>query len=167
MFLPAGTLLSQATGAPATFDGQVINRSNGQPLAGVEIKLHGSVPISKNPWEYQQYSGTSGADGRFVIRGIVPGEYFISTARLGYSFDHPELGDEKDNRPKRLAPGESTHSVLFMMPLPVITGRVLDSKGVPVEHVDVHAIGTEDSNTRRRTIGASSAWLSMDPALTW
>lgn len=145
MLLPAGTMLSQTSGAPATFDGQVMNRSNGQPLAGVEIKLHGSTPISKAPWEYQQYSVISGSDGRFVISGIVPDKYFISAARQNYMLDQPESGGEKNNRPKRLAPGESTHGVLFMVALPVITGRVLDSKGVPVEHVDVHAIGTEDS----------------------
>ena len=145
MLLPSETLLSQTADAPAIFDGQVMNRSNGQPLAGVEIKLHGSVAISRDPWEFQQYSATSGADGRFVISGIVPGNYFISAARQGYTLDHTELGEEKDKKPKRLAPGESTHSVLFMVSLPVIAGRVLDSKGVPAEHVDVHAIGTEDS----------------------
>jgi len=145
MLLPAGTLLSQTADAPAIFEGQVINRSNGQPLGGVEIKLHGSVAISKDPWKFQQYSITSGADGRFVISGIVPGNYFISAARQGYTLDNTELGEKNDNKPKRLAPGESTHSVLFMVPLPVITGRVLDSKGVPVERVDVHAIGTEGS----------------------
>lgn len=145
MLLSAGTMLSQTSGAPATFDGQVMNRLNGGPLAGVEIKLHGSTPISKDPWEYQQYSVISGSDGRFVISGIVPDKYFISAVRQNYTLDQPELGGEKDNKPKRLAPGESTHGVLFMVALPVIAGRVLDSKGVPVEHVDVHAIGTEDS----------------------
>ena len=54
MLLPAGTLLSQTADAPAIFEGQVINRSNGQPLGGVEIKLHGSVAISKDPWKFQQ-----------------------------------------------------------------------------------------------------------------
>jgi hypothetical protein len=146
MLLPAGTLLSQTAGAPATFDGQVMNRSNGRPLAGVTIKLHGSVPISKDPREYQQYSATSGADGRFVISGISPGEYGVSVARDGYSQDNAMPGAEKDALPQqRLASGESAHSVLFMVPLPIITGRVLDSKGAPVEHVDVHAIGTEYS----------------------
>lgn len=146
MLLPGGTLLSQTAGNPATLDGQVMNRSDGRPLAGVEIKLHGSVAISKDPWEFQQYSATSGADGRFAISGIVPGEYFISAARQGYKHDHPETVTEKASSPKQnFAPGESAHSVLFMVPLPVITGRILDSKGAPVEHVDVHAIGTEDS----------------------
>ena len=134
MLLPAGTLLSQTAGNPATFDGQVMNRSNGRPLAGVEIKLHGSVAISKDPWEFQQYSATSGTDGRFVISGIVPGEYFISAIRQGYKHDHPETITEKDSSPKQtFAPGGSAHSVLFMVPLPVITGRVLDSKGAPVD----------------------------------
>ncbi len=147
MLLPAGALVSQTAGNPATFDGQVINRSNGRPLVGVEIELHGSVAISKDPWEHQQYSATSGADGRFAISGIVPGEYFISAVRQGYKHDHPETGAEKDSSPKQtIAPGGSAHSVLFMVPLPVITGRVLDSKGAPMEHVDVHAIGTEDSH---------------------
>jgi hypothetical protein len=144
MLLPAGTLLSQTADAPAIFEGQVINRLTGGPLGGVEIKLH-AVAISKDPWKFQQYSVTSGSDGRFVISGIVPGNYFISAARHGYTLDNTELGEKNDNKPKPLAPGESTHSVLFMVPLPVITGRVLDSKGVPVERVDVHAIGTEGS----------------------
>ncbi len=168
MLLPAGGLLSQTAGNPATFDGQVMNRSSGRPLAGVEIALQGSVPISKDPWEHQQYSATSGADGRFVISGIAPGEYFISVARPGYKHDHPGTAADKDSMPQQtFAPGGSVHSVLFMSPLPIITGRVLDSKGVPMEHVDVHAIGTEDSQYPQRTIGASSAWLSVDSVLTW
>src|SRR5215831_10918950 len=145
MLLPAGTLLFQTADAPAIFEGQVMNRSNGQPLGGVEIKLHGSVAISKDPWKFQQYGAISGSDGRFAISGIVPGNYFISAARQGYTLDDTELAGERGNKPKRLPPGESTHSVLSMLPLPVITGRVLDSKGVPVERVDVHAIGTEYS----------------------
>ncbi len=144
--LPAQTAAPAQAAAKdlAAFEGRVVNGANGHPLAGVQVRI---VSISETR---RRYMGLSGADGGVLIGSIAPGEYSISMFRQGYSEDHPASGLPKaDLSRHRFTPGESFHGVLSMLPDPVITGRVVDSAGTPMEQVPVAAMGAGTLNYTR------------------
>src|SRR5258708_5136702 len=144
--LPAQTAAPAQAAAKdlAAFEGRVVNGANGHPLAGVQVRI---VSISETR---RRYMGLSGADGGVLIGSIAPREYSISVFRQGYFEDHPASGLPKaDLSRHRFTPGESFHGVLSMLPDPVITGRVVDSAGTPMEQVPVAAMGAGTLNYTR------------------
>ena len=69
----SGSVLAQSNGE---ITGRVLD-AQGQPLQGIEIKLHHSGKEGRNQ--------TSGADGNFRFEKLVFGTYSVTTAPEGYA----------------------------------------------------------------------------------
>jgi hypothetical protein len=125
---------------PASISGVVSNSLTGVPLAHARVILVSQTgaqacSLFQNTCRYV----TTAVDGRFSINEIVPGQYQLVVERRGYG----PLEDEQENwKTLELKPGKDiTEVALELVPDAVIAGRVLDAKGVPVEHASVEAVG--------------------------
>lgn len=58
--------------------GRVMDAENGEPLAG------GSVMIMKPDTTSMLAGGTTGTNGRFIIKNVKPGEYLVKISYIGY-----------------------------------------------------------------------------------
>lgn len=114
--------------------GTVVNAASGEPIrkAHVEIVRDGS---SQNPMG-QGYAVDAGPDGSFRFDGIEPGSYRLSGEHAG--FIHTELGTKGSawgqGTRLTLKPGDEMKGVkLALTPQAVISGRVVDEDGDPVQ----------------------------------
>src|SRR5262249_37036632 len=122
----------------ASLSGVVSNSLTGEPLAHAQVildKRFGHTCL----FSHTCPSGLTKADGRFSISKIAPGKYELFVERQGYA---PLAGDQ-DRKPLELElkSGEDVDLALQLVPYAVISGRVLDAKGIPVERVTVEAVG--------------------------
>ncbi|MFD0717296.1 hypothetical protein [Paenibacillus sp. GCM10027626] len=65
---------SEGSGKPASITG-TIRRSDGTPIAGAGIFLRYKDDLHHSVMESEPYQTVSGADGRFELRGVLPGSY--------------------------------------------------------------------------------------------
>jgi hypothetical protein len=121
------------TQKPASLSGVVTNSVTGEPLAHAQVHLY-------SPGQQgSRYGATTTVDGRFSIHGIVPGQYQLSVERRGYG---PLAGQERNSQPLELKAGDQiADRVLRLVPDAVISGRVVDANGAPMEQVDVEVTG--------------------------
>jgi hypothetical protein len=112
----------------------VILSTSGDPVrkARVILRAHDETAFS--------YTSDSDASGRFVIQDVLPGVYSISVDRPGFM-------SEQDGAPGAPAPsfkvetGQSMNDLkIKLIPLAVITGRVLDDDGDPVRGARIEAM---------------------------
>jgi hypothetical protein len=134
----------------ATFSGLVINAITKESLAGVHVTL---LSVSRFPDPNQPYGSTSGRDGRFSIPNLPAGVYTLSPRHNGFLYLQDENRDFSEVR-ITLKPGDAVADrVVEMTPIAIISGRVVDEFGDPVERASVRA----------RAIGVDS---SMSPVLS-
>ncbi|HEY6273275.1 MAG TPA: carboxypeptidase-like regulatory domain-containing protein [Terriglobales bacterium] len=118
---------------PASVFGLVTNSVTGEPLAHAHVRLNNFQNGTLH------YGAMTTVDGRFSIKGIVPGQYFLSAERRGYSTPVLYAFNAK---PLELKPGEENSDLVArLVPDAVISGRVVDAQGVPAEGVYVEVIG--------------------------
>jgi len=117
-------------------EGQVVNAQTGDPVKKARVRLYSNDGRNNN-----NYSATADAGGHYSIQEIAPGSYNLFADRNG--FIQAQYGARSTNRaptPLTLNPGQRVRDVNFrLIPHGVITGRVLDEDGEPVEHVQVMA----------------------------
>lgn len=133
------------TGATATVGGRVVDRETGEPLRRMRVVFYrrGAAP-GESPVE-----ATTGADGRYEVSGLLPGQYSASVQpgeyRGGYRAASLGIDDDSPpafNRPPALdlKPGDVRRSVDFTMARSyAIEGRVLNEYGEPLSDVMVAA----------------------------
>jgi hypothetical protein len=127
----------QLNAQQANFSGVVINAITKEPLTGVHVTL-ASVP--KFPDPSQPYGATSGSDGRFSIPNLPPGAYQLLPRHNGFLYLQDENKDFLGIR-ILLKPGDViTGRIVAMTPEAILTGRVTDEFGDPVEGAFVDAI---------------------------
>lgn len=105
-------------------------------MAGVHVTLS-SVP--KFPDASQPYGATSGADGRFSIPGLPSGVYTLSPRHNGFLYLQDENRDFTNIRIALKQGDAITDRVVEMTPIAIISGRVVDEYGDPVENVFARA----------------------------
>jgi len=118
---------AQDAGKPASLDGSVVNSITGNPLPHARVRLIAPESSGKN------YGAITGDDGRFMLGSIQPGKYTIHASLRGFlePHRHPDV---------ECQPQSETHDIrLQLAPEGVIGGRVLDSRGEPVEAARVSA----------------------------
>jgi hypothetical protein len=123
---------------PATISGIVTNSRTGEPLNHARVLLDNGAGTEGCQSTICPYGTTSG-DGRFSIGPIAPGKYQMIVERRGFG----PLADEEENRKGlELKSGDEIKDVVLkLLPDAVISGRVIDEKGTPVEYADVQAEG--------------------------
>ncbi len=123
------SLLAQQSGV----EGIALDALTRQPLAGVHITMRSASD--------QPYGAISGKDGHFSITAMPPAIYTLSAKHNGYL----QLPDKHEGI--TLKPGEQLTSLTVeLTPEAVISGRVLDENGDPVQWVRVEAIPAGNSH---------------------
>lgn len=110
--------------------GQVVDGTSGQPIADATVLATGQAPV------------LTIADGRFVVRGLKPGQVFFRVTKPGYL--EAQYGQTRPGGVSRgvtLAEGEKTADVAIKMWRPAaVSGRIVDEAGEPVVGVQVRAM---------------------------
>lgn len=126
--------------------GRVTNAISGEPVKKATLRLTRSITqtnVQDGPQSQQGYSTTSGTDGSFEVDNIEPGDYHLSGERGGYL--ESQYGAKSFNQPGStisLRPGQQLTNINFALtPQAVISGKVLDQDGDPLENVQVQLIG--------------------------
>jgi hypothetical protein len=127
-FLLSGWAAAQQSG----IEGVATDSVTHQPMAGVHVTLGASEsPMARSQ---DTYGAISQRDGHFSVTGVPPAVYFISAQRNGYVYVPGKAPGVT------VKPGEITTIAVEMTLQAVISGRVLDENGDPVEHVDVSTV---------------------------
>jgi protocatechuate 3,4-dioxygenase beta subunit len=120
-------------GPPGSVRGQVVSAA-GEPLRKAEVVLRSLSGRSG------VYSMTTDASGVFNLEGVAPGNYAVSAQRTGYV--RQDAGARTTGRaatpPIVVGPGQAVTGVtITLVPHGVITGRVVDEDGEPMERVTI------------------------------
>jgi len=126
----------------ASVEGLVLNQVTKAPIKRVEVRLFrvekGPISMGSND---AAYSTVTDAEGKFRIEGVEPGEYslehhkgsFVSGRGSRYSMIGSTL---------KLAAGEKLGSLrYYLTPQAIVSGRLFDDEGEPVEHAMVMVLG--------------------------
>lgn len=135
VIIAAGLANAQAPPSrPPSVSGVVINSSNGEPVRKVTLIL-----AAKDEEKGISYEAESDGNGRFVFQDVQPGDYLVHADRTGFMRD-------SEGAPGAPPPSLKVESGPFvkdvrvrLVPLGVITGRVLDEDGDPVRGATVTA----------------------------
>lgn len=139
-------LCLQLQAQQASFSGTVVNAATKAPLAGVHVAVS---LIAKFPEPNQPYGVTSGPDGRFSIPNLPPGSYQLLPRRNGFVFVQ-DGNREVSAVVFTLKPGDAVMDrVVQMTPEAIVSGRVVDEYGEPVEFASVRAslVGGDSSRS--------------------
>jgi hypothetical protein len=108
---------------PASLSGTVTNSVTGEPIAHAHIRLD-AYPHA--------FGAITLVDGHFSMNAVPPGTYTIFAEHRGY---RSTTGREA-SKPLEIKSGEKiTDLVVQLVPDAVISGRVLDSNGSPLDNI--------------------------------
>jgi hypothetical protein len=117
----------------ANVSGVVVNSVTGQPI------LRAHVVLSAVDGTTEVYGAMTDAGGRFSILRMLPASYTVSVERIGHI--------RTFSGPMKLQAGDDKNDLKFSLtPAGLITGRVLDSDGEPVEGATVQVLGATQGN---------------------
>ena len=130
-----------------TIEGQVLSLPTGEPVKKAQITLQ-SMSAEKR----SGYSAVADASGHYVLQDIDPGQYRLSAVRNGFVAEqYGARGTGQGGAPLTLNPGQHMSDISFrLVPHGVITGRVLDEDGEPVQHVQVSTMRYRFVNGKRQ-----------------
>jgi len=116
-----------------SIEGQVMNAQTGDPVKKARVRLFSDDGRNNN------YSANTDAGGHYVVQEIDPGSYNLLAERNGFiQAWYGTRGANRNPRPLTLSSAQRVRDVNFRLtPHGVITGRVLDEDGEPVEYVQV------------------------------
>ena len=125
-----------------SIEGQVMNSLTGEPIRKAHITLNGMGSPNGRGANPSTYGAVTDTGGRFMIQDIEPGTYSMGAERNG--FTNRQSGGWGRGQPATsltLNPGQHTGDIVFrLVPHGVITGRVLDEDGEPVQYVQVNVL---------------------------
>jgi protocatechuate 3,4-dioxygenase beta subunit len=120
-----------------TIEGQAVNALTGEPLKKAQIAMNNlGGHTNATP------GAITDATGRFVIENIDPGGYNVSADRNGFvRFQYGARGTGRPGTPLTLSPGQRTRDLVFrLVPQGVVTGKIVDEDGEPVESAQIRAL---------------------------
>ncbi len=118
----------------ATVRIHVVNSVNKSPIPGAKVAV-GSVAKSDGP----ELEGRAGDDGVSDVKATFTGRCFVRVTSRGYrAIGAGIIGNVVD-----ITPGQVNDVTVEMLPLGVLTGRVLDQYGDPVRRAIVSTLAKE------------------------
>ena len=124
----------------------VVAMAGSVPLKNALVTLHSVSDHSR-----REVTIRSEADGHFIFRGIIPGQYQLRVARNNYVTQ--EYGQRTPTGPGStltLIGGKEMKDLLFrLIPSATIAGRVEDEDGDPIAWAHVTALRSSYSNGKR------------------
>jgi hypothetical protein len=124
----------------ASFEGTAIDKQSQQPLSGVHVSL--ITGVSGGPTG--AYGAMTDRTGHFSIATIRPGMYLMICDRPGYL----HVVNKESGIPNvSLKPGQQLKDFkIEMTPRAVLSGRVLDENGDPMQGVSVETVALPPEN---------------------
>ena len=132
----------------------VIKAGTGEPLHKATVE---AWPAVNRPGKDESQGGTAETDamGRFEMKGLAPGRYYLSAQHNG--FVRQQYGQRTPEGPGAmltLSSGQKVPDITFqMIPAAVITGHVYDEDGEPVVYAQVMAMHYAYINGQRQLVG--------------
>jgi protocatechuate 3,4-dioxygenase beta subunit len=136
-------------GQTASVEGLVTNSLTGERLARAHVIL--KDPANKTG---VQYGAQTTDEGKFSVAGIAPGSYLVSGERVGFG---TLPSDQGRARVTLKADDKKSDLEVKLTPVGVITGRVTDAEGEPVERASVIPEGAE----RKETSTDENGWFRI------
>jgi hypothetical protein len=133
-------------------EGKVVNAATGEPVKRARLTL---APIGQN--NAIPYATTSDSAGHFLVDQVDAGSFQLSAFRSGYTIQsYSPKGDLKHNVTLTLEKGQALKNIVFKLtPQGVISGRVLDQDGDPIDNVMVKCLRIGYEQGKRQLIGES------------
>ena len=129
-------------------EGQVVNALSGAPIPRAKLTLRLLVPRGQPFNPTAPYAAVSDAEGKFRIERIQPGEYQLSGQRVGFVFRaYSPRAYPAAPTTLTIAAGMETKEIQFKLtPQAILTGRVIDQDGDPMQNVNVSVVRASRSN---------------------
>jgi protocatechuate 3,4-dioxygenase beta subunit len=133
----SGKTSEKQQAATCGVSGQVVTAADGAPLKSSRVALI-QQDASSHP---QAFSATTDSDGRFEIKKVTPGRYSFFATHTGYISQQYQSRGMNGGTALTLAPGQEVDGALFRLVRgAVITGRIVDESGEPMEKIGVTAL---------------------------
>ena len=134
--------------------GRVVAADTGRPLRRAKITVSSSELGSNS-----SRSTSTDQLGRYEIRELPAARYRVAVARSGYlGLDYGQRRPGEQGRPLQLAEAGLAERIDFALPrMSVVTGRVSDESGEPMEGVTVIAMRSLFFEGRRRLVPIATA----------
>lgn len=130
----------------ASVEGRVLNQITGEGVRKAIVTLESGEGRSMQRWSF-----ITTPDGTFRAEGLPAGRYRIRSERTGFVARFLR-------EPFSVTPGGTSHAPeIRMMPHAVITGRITDEDGDPVQGASIQASRYQYSAGRRMLMPVSSA----------
>ena len=151
--------------APAgvQIDGIVVDTITGAPVrrAVVQLRLSGGGQAILPSVENADYAAVTGPDGAFHFDQLPPGVYSLSYSRSGYL--QPRSSSGYSPRTVRASAGQALKGLRYgLIPQAIVSGRVVDDEGDPVEGVQVSLLAFRYSAGVRRLDRLNEAGATND-----
>ena len=146
-----------ATGQPQKglrIRGRVVDGASGRGLRRARISI-----TSPDAGAAGRRSASTDLAGRYEIRDLPPARYRVQVTRSGYlPLDYGQRRPGELGRPVGLADGQVLEKIDFALPrMSVITGRISDETGEPMEGVTVLAMRSLFFEGRRKLVPVANA----------
>jgi len=137
-------------------EGQVWNAISGDPLRKARITLQRMDAGNRGP-RNAGYGAATDAGGHFLIQDVEPGMYQMSATRNGFvALSYGATKPDGPSTPLSLNPGKHARDIVFRLtPKSVITGRVLDEDGEPMQGVSISAMRLRAMRGKRQLMPAA------------
>jgi protocatechuate 3,4-dioxygenase beta subunit len=124
--------------------GAVFSASNGEPLRKAIVRLNRIAEGGRGSGPQSTLSAMTDATGQYTISSIEPGRYRLAVERAGFVSQQYGVRAgtiQTSGTILNLAKGQKMSDLLFrLVPQGVITGRVFDEDGDPVQGVSVQCM---------------------------
>ena len=156
---PARDTSATAQKGTGVIRGRVVAGDTGRPLRRARVSVSG-IGLGASG----QKAVSTGLDGTFVVKELIPGRYRITVTRGGYlRIEYGQRRPNEQGRPVELAEGQTLEKIDIALPrMSGISGRVTDESGEPIEGVSVYAMRSMFYEGRRKLVPVSGSSVQTD-----
>jgi hypothetical protein len=144
----------------AVIRGRVVGGDSGKPLRRARITINGPE-LGGTP-----RNTSTDADGRYEVTDLPAGRYSVMVSRSGYlMLRYGQRRPLEQDKPLQVLDKQVIDHIDFSLPrMSVITGRISDDTGDPIEGVTVMALRSRYWNGRRQLVPTGQGFTQSDDA---
>jgi hypothetical protein len=136
-------------------EGTVLNSATGEPVKKARVTL---APIAPRT---DAYAATTDASGHFLIDEVDTGRFTLTASRSGYNQPISSHGGPKPNAALALEKGQKMKEIVIKLaPEGVISGRILDADGDPLEDVNIECMSIQYERGKRQLVTSHRTYVN-------